>query len=73
MDGFTEEYIYYICGENNQIHSAIYPTNQIVFTIEEFLVKYPYKIGDKVDYIKYDEEFSVYEIIGMAWTGTTIE
>ena len=74
MDGFTEEYIYYICGENNQIHSAICPTNQIVFTIEEFLEKYPYKIGDKVDYIKYDdEEFSVYEIIGMMWTGATIE
>jgi hypothetical protein len=74
MDGFTEEYIYYICGENNQIHSAICPTNQIVFTIEEFLEKYPYKIGDKVDYIKYDdEEFSVYEIKGMVWTGTTIE
>lgn len=74
MDGFTEEYIYYICGENNQIHSAICPTNQIVFTIEEFLEKYPYKIGDKVDYIKYDdEEFSVYEIKSMVWTGTTIE
>lgn len=74
MDGFTEEYIYYICGENNQIHSAICPTNQIVFTIEEFLEKYPYKIGDKVDYIKYDdEECSVYEIIGMMWTGATIE
>ena len=74
MDGFTEEYIYYICGENNQIHSAICPTNQIVFTIEEFLEKYPYKIGDKVDYIKYDDdEFSVYEIKGMMWTGTTIE
>ncbi len=74
MDGFTEECIYYICGENNQIHSAIFPTNQIVFTIEEFLLKYPYKIGDKVDYIKYDdEEFGVYEIICMMWTGTTIE
>ena len=74
MDGFTEECIYYICGENNQIHSAIFPTNQIVFTIEEFLLKYPYKIGDKVDYIKYDdEEFGVYEIIGMMWTGTTIK
>ena len=75
MDGFTEDSIYYICkDENNQIHSAICPTNQIVFTIEEFLKKYPYKIGDKVDYIKYDdEECSVYEIVGMMWTGATIE
>lgn len=45
-----------------------------IFTLEEFLEKYPYKIGNKVDYIKYDDdEFSVYEIIGMVWTGTTIE
>lgn len=49
MDGFTKEYIYYICKEkDNQIHSAIYPTNQIVFTIEELLEKFPYKVGDKV-------------------------
>lgn len=48
--------------------------NYEFFTIEEFLEKYPYKIGDKVDFIKYDdEEFNVYEIIGMVWTGTTIE
>ena len=47
--------------------------NTLVFTLEEFLKKYPYKIGNKVDYIKYDDEFSVYEIIGMVWTGTTIE
>jgi hypothetical protein len=48
--------------------------NTLVFTLEEFLEKYPYKIGNKVDYIKYDDdEFSVYEIIGMVWTGTTIE
>lgn len=48
--------------------------NVLVFTLEEFLEKYPYKIGNKVDYIKYDDdEFSVYEIIGMVWTGTTIE
>lgn len=46
----------------------------LVFNLEEFLEKYPYKIGNKVDYIKYDDdEFSVYEIIGMVWTGTTIE
>ena len=48
--------------------------NTLVFTLEEFLEKYPYKVGNKVDYIKYDDdEFSVYEIIGMLWTGTTIE
>lgn len=37
-----------------------------LFTIEEFLVKYPYKIGDKVEYIKYDNEYpDVYTICNM--------
>ena len=48
--------------------------NLQIFTLDEFIEKYPHKVGDKVDFIKYDdEEFSVYEIIGMMWTGTTIE
>ena len=45
-----------------------------LFTIEEFLEKYPYKIGDKVEYIKYDNEYpDVYTICNMKWTGNTIE
>lgn len=63
MDGFTEEFIYYICGENNQIHSAICQTNQIVFTLEEFLEKYPYKIGDKVS----SKYLKNYEVSKMEW------
>jgi hypothetical protein len=67
MDGFTKEYIYYICKEkDNRIYSAIYSTNQIVFTIEEFLEKFPYKIGDKV--IAYvDGCLTQFTIQGIRW------
>lgn len=50
FDGLNENFIYYICPEyNNDIHSAIIPTNQIVYTLEEFLEEFPYKVGDKVN------------------------
>jgi len=46
----------------------------IRFTLEEFIEKYPYKVGDKVNYVKYNDEYSsVYTIQGMRWTGITIE
>ena len=46
----------------------------IIYELEEFLEKYPYKVGDKVEYIKYNDEFpSIYVIYKMCWTGTTIE
>lgn len=51
-----------------------YPENFIIFTLEEFLEKFPYKVGDKVIYIKYnDGNPSVYTIQKMRWTGITIE
>lgn len=49
LDGLNEQFIYYICPEyNNDIHSAVIPTDQIVFSLEQFEEKYPYKVGDKV-------------------------
>lgn len=46
----------------------------VIFTIEEFLEKFPYKVGDKVNYVKYNDEYpNVYTIQNMQWTGTTIE
>lgn len=63
FDGLNENFIYYICPEyNNDIHSAIIPTNQIVYTLEEFLEKFPYKVGDKVTLDKFP-----CEIKGMSW------
>ena len=46
----------------------------IVFTLEEFLEKYPYKVGDKVNYVKYNDGYqNIYTIQKAHWTGTTIE
>lgn len=66
---------YYINGNGciDYKHYSLFDGDTIMLTLEQFLEKYPYKIGDKVEYIKYDdEEFSVYEIKGMMWTGNTI-
>lgn len=50
------------------------PTDSIVFTLEEFLVKYPYKFGDKVNYVKYNDGYpSIYIIHRIRWTGRTVE
>lgn len=67
--------VYYIdCDGIINYTSNIKGYNFQIFTLDEFIEKYPYKIGDKVEFIKYDdEEFTVYEILGVKWTGTTIE
>ena len=70
-DTFAGFYYYIECGAI--CSSDEYPIYSTIFTLEEFLEKYPYKIGDKVDFIKYDDEDNVYEIVGMMWTGSTIE
>ena len=46
-----------------------------VFTLEEFLEKYPFKVGDKVVYTKFGDNCDDYPLIikSMKWTGTTIE
>ena len=46
-----------------------------IFTLEEFLEKYPFKVGDKVVYTKYGDNCDDYPIIikSMKWMGTTIE
>ena len=46
-----------------------------IFTLEEFLKKYPFKIGDKVVYTKYGDNCDDYPVTieSMKWTGTTIE
>lgn len=65
LDGLTENFIYYIYPEhNNNIYSAIIPTNQIVFTLEQFEEKFPYKIGDKVYNIIHNENQTITKI---AW------
>lgn len=75
-NGYSESLYYYIdedgsieCDKDEEI-----PFPCIYFTLEEFLEKYPHKVGDKVNYVKYNDEYSsVYTIQGMRWTGATIE
>lgn len=76
--GFSTDFYFYIDEYGNITGSTKLDEfkKYKVFTLEEFLEKYPYKIGNKVNYIKYDDdddEFSEYKIIGMMWTGNTIE
>ena len=46
----------------------------ISFTLEDFLEKFPYKVGDKVNYVKYnDENPDAYTIQKVLGNGVTIE
>lgn len=49
--------------------------NYAIFTLEEFLEKYPFKVGDKVVYTKFGDNCDDYPVTieSMKWTGTTIE
>lgn len=67
---------YYVLRNSEICYSAYIYDNEpyVIFTLEEFLDKYPYKIGDKVEYIKYDDKTPTICVIDkMCWTGTTIE
>ena len=49
--------------------------NYVFFTLEEFLEKFPFKVGDKVVYTKFGDNCDDYPVTieSMKWTGTTIE
>lgn len=68
---------YYIYGDNTIQYARVeflLKLNFKIFTLEEFLEKFPFKVGDKVEYIKYNDEFpGIYIIDKMCWTGTTVE
>lgn len=60
--GYKEDAIYVI--NNKRIEFRDGKEEVIVFTIDEFFEKFPYKIGDKVCYIPLSYN---YTIIGMRW------
>ena len=72
-----ESYAYYTIDSDKEIKGGIYvfgDEDLSSFTLEEFLEKFPYKVGDKVNYVKYNDEYpNVYTIQNMQWNGTTIE
>jgi gamma-glutamylcyclotransferase (GGCT)/AIG2-like uncharacterized protein YtfP len=54
--------IYYYVDEDNIIYPFSHYPNAPIFTLEEFLEKFPYKVGDKVTHSDYE---SPLEIVGM--------
>lgn len=68
----------FFCGKGNNIIYYDWVNNRCrdedttFFTLEDFLEKFPYKVGDKVIFTKYGDN-DVVTVESMSWTGTTIE
>lgn len=80
LSGLFTDYGYYFIGgpHNVEIRGVeyIFDNEDIcLFTLEDFLAKYPFKVGDKVVYTKFGDNCDEYPdtIESMKWTGTTIE
>ena len=78
FSGFDGYAYYVIAGCQNEIRAGEYlfgDEDMHLFTLEEFLEKYPFKVGDKVVYTKYGDNCDDYPVTieSMKWTGTTIE
>ena len=63
-DTFVGFYYYIECGAI--CSSDEYPTYSTIFTLEEFLEKYPYKVGDRVSY-RADKLLETQVITNMRW------
>jgi hypothetical protein len=76
-DGQAIMYSYYVSGNTilNDRLSIIEDDDFVIFNLEEFLEKYPFKVGDKVVYTKFGDNCDDYPVTieSMKWTGTTIE
>ena len=78
FSGFDGYAYYVIGGPHNEIRAGEYifgDEDMYFFTLEEFLAKYPFKVGDKVVYTKFGDNCDEYPVTieSMKWTGTTIE
>ena len=78
FSGFDGYAYYVIAGCQNKIKAGEYifgDEDVYFFTLEEFLEKYPFKVGDKVVYTKFGDNCDEYPVTieSMKWTGTTIE
>lgn len=79
--GFRESYCYYISEDTatKYISWDYIGPEEIekykLFTLEAFLEKYPFKVGDKVVYTKFGDNCDDFPVAieSMKWTGTTIE
>ena len=78
FSGFDGYAYYVIAGPHNEIRAGEYifgDEDMYFFTLEEFLEKYPFKVGDKVVYTKFGDNCDEYPVTieSMKWTGITIE
>lgn len=80
LSGLFTDYGYYFIGGPHNVEirgeEYIFGNEDICcFTLEEFLEKYPFKVGDKVVYTKFGDNCDDYPVIieSMKWTGTTVE
>lgn len=80
IGGIYDKYFYYIDDEYKDISYSYIGPDEIkgykIFSLEDFLEKYPYKVGDKVNiYIQNDDiegwfDLEVAEITSMRWDPT---
>ena len=73
--GDNPSYMYYVdkSYKNHIICSRTNENNTIIFTLEEFIEKFPYKVGDKVQHKGATSCGTVYVIEHMKWTNNHIE
>lgn len=68
-----ENYAYYTIDCNKEIKGGIYifgDEDLITFTLEKFLEKFPYKVGDKVSVYEYESKVRIND---MEWDGFEIQ
>lgn len=72
-----ELFSWYYINSNGCIdykHYSLFDGDTMMLTLEQFLEKYPYKIGDKVNFIKYNKDYpGKYVINDMRWDGSAVE
>jgi hypothetical protein len=71
----TECNFLYTIGEGDDAIIATYPNSNIsqIFTLEQFLEKFPYKVGDKVQHKGATSCGSIYEVEKMRWEENTVK
>ena len=73
--GGSELFCWYYINENGNIdykHYSLFDNTE-VFTLEEFLEKFPYKVGDKVQYKGATSCGSIFEVEEMRWEENTVK
>ena len=84
LTGYNDKYFYYISYEYKYISNSYIGPDEIkgyeIFSLEDFLEKFPYKVGDKVNvWVSYDHfggrrsDLEVAEIKSMRWNSGRCE